>query len=80
MKDNDEHACMKCGEDTLNDEYCRECDIERSFASMTCSGCKRLRTTTDGIGGELANALYGADHRCACEPRPPTMLQLEAKP
>ncbi len=65
--------CERCGEDTYNAHLCRECDIEHLFALMTCSGCQKLRTVTEGVGAKLADALYGADHCCTCDPRPPTL-------
>lgn len=68
-----EKACERCGENTYDAHLCRDCNHEHRFALMTCSGCKKLRTVTEGKCAEFADALYGADHRCTCDPRPLTV-------
>lgn len=36
----EERPCERCGERTLNDRYCRDCDIEWCFAMALCRECK----------------------------------------
>jgi len=64
--------CDGCGEDhgghKVGDKnLCRDCDLEFVFEHMTCATCGKLRTRSDGVSGELAAYLFGAEHRCLCE-------------
>lgn len=36
----DERPCERCGDPTLNDQYCRDCDIEWCVAMSLCRECK----------------------------------------
>ena len=65
--------CERCGERTYNPRLCRDCDLAHVFAMMTCSGCQKLRTQTEGQLAEMADQLWGENHRCTCDPKPSTV-------
>lgn len=67
--------CATCDEETYNDRLCRDCDLAELFDKITCSVCSKLRTEREGRLGKLADSFYGADHRCECEPQPPTLFE-----
>lgn len=33
------NLCIDCGEETLNAERCRDCDIEHAIEGQMCFGC-----------------------------------------
>ena len=33
------HPCARCGEETLNDRYCRDCGLDEAFAQGSCREC-----------------------------------------
>lgn len=72
--------CTACGEDHGGHDHgngahlCRDCDIEWVLASMECSVCKRMRYRTETPIGNFGAYLWGDP--CACDPRPPSMLDL----
>lgn len=68
-----ERPCNGCNEPTLNPEWCRECDIERSLDAMQCSGCQRMRYRTETPFGDIGAYFWGEP--CTCEPRPPSVLE-----
>jgi hypothetical protein len=73
--------CEECGEETLNDTLCRDCDITRNLDSMQCSVCKRMRYRLDDDTAPcpgLGRALWG--DRCECDPRPPSVYEARVKP
>lgn len=66
------HPCENCGDDTLNERYCRECRIERDLTRMQCSVCKRMRyRTDDDFARSLGGWLWGEP--CTCDPSTPRM-------
>ena len=66
-------ACERCNDETWNAHLCRDFKLAHLFALMTCSVCKRMHTVTEGQLGEFADGLWGDDHRCTCDPKPPTL-------
>lgn len=70
------NSCKNCGDETLNPDYCRDCGIERGLDAMECSGCHRMRYRTDPPYSDIGRAFWGEP--CACDPRPPSVLELEA--
>lgn len=73
---NDEHPCIDCGEDTLNDERCRDCNLEWLFTYNQCSVCKRKRFSDGamtGLPNVTALEIWGPP--CACKPKPPTVYE-----
>lgn len=60
-----ERPCIDCGEPTLNEERCRDCDIEHSLARMECPHCKRMRYRTDDeLARRLGEYFWGPACKC----------------
>jgi hypothetical protein len=45
-----ERSCIDCNESTLNDERCRDCDIEWSIGINSCRECSRWLKREDWFG------------------------------
>jgi hypothetical protein len=61
-----ERPCIDCGYPTMNDERCRECDIDHAIEGARCPHCGRH------IWNELADELLGLkpyDHAPDCPER-----------
>lgn len=77
-----EKPCIDCGEQTLNDKRCRECNLDWLFTRNQCSGCNAHRFDRDakvGFRGDIpATDIWGEPCACA-EPLPLTVYERFAR-
>lgn len=59
------HPCERCGEDTLNDELCRDCQIDADLEACCCQACGTLLLYMEDIGlRNLQTEAHGHTRAC----------------